>query len=143
MGVLEEVKEAALRTKMKWPRDTDSEKACRAIAAFELGLVPLMRLYSRDNALSLLDSNRKIKIGKRGRPTMFNISERHIRRIETIREKRPLDAARLESIAMRGTLSLELVEYNVNHPPSADALEAMWLTTSDKERNEFLSRIRR
>jgi hypothetical protein len=143
MGVLEEVKEAALRTKMRWPRDTDADKAHRAIAAFELGFIPLMRLYSRDNALSILDPNRKIRIGKRDRPTTFNISERHIRRVETIREKRPLDAARLESIAMKGTMSLELVEYNVNHPPTADALEAMWLTTTDKERNEFLARIRR
>lgn len=74
---------------------------------------------------------------------MFNVSERHVRRVETIRAKRPLDAARLESIAMSGAMSLELVEYNVNHPPTADALEAMWLTTPDRARIEFLSRIKR
>ena len=41
---------------------------------------------------------------------------------------------------MRGTMSLELVEYNVNHPPTADALEAMWLTAPDAARKEFLAK---
>ena len=138
-SILDQVKEAAYRTKLKYPGDTDAMKACRAIAGFELGLTQLMRLYSRDVALQLLDPNKK---GNQNKPTMFNVSERHIRRIETIRQKRPLDAARLEGIAMRGAMSLELVEYNVNHPPTADALEALWLTASDQTRTEFLARIR-
>jgi hypothetical protein len=142
--VLEQVKEAAIRTKMKWPGGSDAQKACRAIAAFELGLVELQRLYNYDTALKILDPNRGVKQGeRRGKPTMFDVSERHIRRVESIRAKRPLDAARLEGIAMRGAMSLELVEYNINHPPSADALEALWLTTSDEQRAEFMSRIRR
>jgi hypothetical protein len=142
-SVLNQVREAALRTKMKWPDGTDAQKACRAIAAFELGLVELMRLYSYDTALKVLDPNRGMKHGeRRGRPTMFNVSERHIRRVETIRQKRPLAAARLEGIAMRGSMTLEVVEHIVNHPPTADALEAMWLISTDKERAEFMSRVR-
>ena len=75
------------------------------IAAFELGFVELTKLYSRDIALSYLDPNRK---GVKGKPTMFNVSERHVRRVETIRAKRPLDAARLESIAMSGGCRLSV-----------------------------------
>jgi hypothetical protein len=134
MGVLEEVKEAAYRTQLKWPGGTDAEKACRAIEAYELGFLPLCRLYKRKDALRVLDS---------GGRQMFGISERHIRRIETIRQKRPKDAARLERVAMLGALSLELVEWIVNHAPSADTLEAIWLTATDKARDEFLTRIKR
>ena len=134
--VLERVREAAYRTRLKYPGDTDAMKACRAIAGLELGLVELCRDFTRKTALQILDK------GGSGQTPMFNVSERHIRRVETIRKKRPLDAARLEGIAMRGTMSLELVEYNVNHPPTADALEAMWLTSSDQTRKEFLARIR-
>jgi len=139
-NILDQVKEAAYRTKLKYPGDTDAMKACRAIAGFELGLTQLLRVYSRDTALQLLDPNKK---GNRNAPTMFDVSERHIRRIETIRKKRPLEAARLETMAMNSQITLELAEKMVNHPESADTMEAMWLTATNESRTEFLARIRR
>ena len=73
---------------------------------------------------------------------MFNVSERHIRRVETIRKTGGSVAARLESIAMRGGVSLETVEHLILHSGTADALEAVWLTASKADRAEFLNRIR-
>ena len=137
---LEQVKEAARRAKEKWPGNTDSEKACRAIEAYERGFVELKRYYGRDSSLKLLDPNKGQNGG--GRPTMFNVSERSIRRVETIRESKNPGIAALESAAMNGELSLELVEWVVNHPPSADTLEAIWLASTDKDRAEFIVRIK-
>jgi hypothetical protein len=133
LTVIEQVKEAAYRTRLKWRGGSDAEKACRAIEGYELGLVPLMRLYSRKTALKILDPGE----GKQ----MFGASERHIRRVETIRQKRPHDAARLERAAMLGALSMELVEWIVNHSPTEDTLEAIWLTANDKARKAFMARM--
>lgn len=131
--ILEQVKEAGYRTRLKYPGDSDSEKASRAIEGYELGFLPLRKLYKRKDCLRILDYE--------GRQ-MFGASERHIRRVETIREKRPLDAARLERVAIAGELSLELTEWFVNHPPTVNLLEALWLMMTEKERREFLTRIR-
>jgi hypothetical protein len=57
---------------------------------------------------------------------MFGVSERHIRRVETIRMKRPKQAARLEQIAKQGTVSLETIEHLTLHP-STDLVEVVWL----------------
>lgn len=132
LGVLERVKLAGERTRAKWPGDSDAEKASRAIEAYELGYLPLRRLYSRKNALLILDSKGQ---------QMFGVSERHIRRVETIREKRPTDAARLERLATTGALSLELVEWIVLHPPSADVIEAIFLVASPEAQQQFLVRL--
>lgn len=141
MNPLEQVKEVACRAKEKWPHNTDSEKACRAIEAYERGFIELKRYFGRDSALKLLDPNKGTKGG--GKPTMFNVSERSIRRVETIREKKRPEVAALESAAMMGELSLELVEWIVNHPPSASTLEAIWLASTDNARAEFMLRIKR
>jgi hypothetical protein len=138
---LEQVKEAAYRAKSKWPHNTDREKTCRAIEAYERGFLELKRYYGEDSALKLLDPNKGQKGG--GRPTMFNVSERSIRRVQKIRETNSPGIAALESAAMRGELSLELVEWVCNHPPTADSLEAIWLASTDKARAEFLARIKR
>jgi hypothetical protein len=133
-----QVKEAAYHTNLRWRGNSDAEKSSRAIAGYELGLVELTRHYTRITALLFLDPN-KSSTGKKA--TLFNVSERHIRRVETIRKKRPDIASRLESIAMRGTVSLEVIEHLIIHPPSADTLEATWLAASDEARTEFLKRI--
>ncbi len=137
-AIMNRVFNAAYETCSKWPGDSDAEKACRAIEAYELGYVELTSRYDRDTALSVLDPGRK---GGPKRPPIFGVSERHIRRVETIRKRRPDIAARLERIAMRGTVSLEVAEHLVIHPPSADSLEAVWLAASDKARAEFMSRL--
>jgi hypothetical protein len=140
---LAQVKEAAYRARLKWPdKDDDGQKASRAIAAFEKGYVALIPHYGRDNTLCILDPNKKVK-GKRGLPTMFNCSERHIRRVVNIRTKPALACAALESAAMKGALSMEVVEWFVNHPPSGDTLEAIWLAADPKAQAEFLARIKR
>lgn len=138
-NILELVKLTAGRIKEKWPNNSDGEKASRAIAAYELGLVELMRIYSHTTALKILDPNKGM--GGGGRSTMFNVSERAIRRVENIRQFRSAAASALESAAMRGELSLELVEWIVMHPPSVDTLEAIWLAASDEARAQFLKRI--
>jgi hypothetical protein len=104
-------------------------KAHRAIDGFEYGYLELRRIYNHKTACQILDK-------------LFGVSERHIRRVLTIRTKRPDIAARLETFAMRGGMSLELAEYIVNHTTTADALEALWLSTTDKERSIFLPRIK-
>lgn len=139
LEVLARVKEHANRIKEKYRGNTDAEKAARAIAAFEIGYVELARAYGRDSTLLLLDPNKKQNLKK---PTMYNVSERHIRRVETIRERRPQAAARLETIAMNGSPSLEWIEHLVINPPNADALEAMWLLADDEARDEFLRRLK-
>ena len=132
-SLLSQVKEAGYQTRLKWPGNTDAEKASRAIEGYELGFLPLTRLYKRRDALRVLDYNGK---------QMFGASERHVRRVETIRQKRPNDAARLERIAIRGLLSLELVEWFVNHPPTVDLMEALWLMLTNKQQEEFLMKIK-
>jgi hypothetical protein len=133
--VLDQVKEAARRIREQYPdKESDVQKAARAIAGFELGYLPLKRAYGRASALQILDPNKN-------QTPMFAVSERHIRRVETIRKKRPLDCAFLEGIALRGLLSLELVEWVVNHPLTADVMEGFWLAADDTVQVEFVRRL--
>jgi hypothetical protein len=127
--VLSRVKNAAQRSIEKWKGTSDAMKAHRAIDGYEYGYLELRRTYNRKTTCKILDK-------------LFGVSERHIRRVLTIRTKRPDIAARLETFAMRGGMSLELAEYIVNHATKADAIEAVWLSATDKERDIFLERIK-
>jgi hypothetical protein len=106
-----------------YPGDTDTAKAHRSVAAYEWFLALTRSGYKRNDALLLLDPNKNGGVKK---PTMFGVSERHIRRVETIRAKRPKQAARLEQIAKQGTVSLETIEHLTLHP-STDLVEVIWL----------------
>ena len=119
----EKAKAAGVAVRSDYPGDTDVEKAHRSVAAYEW-FVALMRSgYKRNDALLFLDPN---KNGGDKKPTLFGVSERHIRRVETIRSKRPKQAARLEQIAKQGRVSLETIEHLVLHP-STDLVEVVWL----------------
>jgi|HubBroStandDraft_4_1064222.scaffolds.fasta_scaffold163681_4 hypothetical protein len=48
---LPQVIEAARRTLETWPGNSDEEKANRAKAAYELGLIPLKAFYGAHRAL--------------------------------------------------------------------------------------------
>lgn len=120
--VLAAAKEAGRQAQQDYPGDSDTAKASRSVAAYEW-FKQLSQHYKRMNALLLLDPN---KNGGPKRPTMFGVSERHIRRVETIRKVRPKQYERLEQIAKQGAVSLETIEHLVLHP-STDLVEVVWL----------------
>jgi len=127
METLQAAKEAGRTALGKYPSDSDADKAHRAIAAYDW-LVELRLHYKRVLALTILDPN---KNGGPKRPTLFGVSERHIRRVETIRDRRPKQSARLEAIAKTGAVSLETIEHLVLHP-STDLVEVVWLVLDEK-----------
>lgn len=115
--------QAGKQAKQQWPGDTDAEKAHRAIAAYDWLMALQKHNVPRNEALLFLDPN---KNGGPKQPTVFGVSERHIRRIDTIRFRRPKQFNRLEEIAKKGTISLETIEHLVLHP-STDLVEVVWL----------------
>jgi hypothetical protein len=119
---LKAAKEAGLLAQKEHPGDSDTAKAHRSVAAYEWFTV-LGRHYKRAEALLILDPN---KNGGTKQPTMFGVSERHVRRVETIRKERPKQCGRLEEIAKQGTVSLETIEHLTLHP-STDLVEVVWL----------------
>ena len=137
--ILAQVKEAAYRTKLKWPGNSDLAKANRAAEAYKW-FVELKRHYGRNSALLILDPNKNTKKGfPKDKPTMFGVSDRSIRRIETIREQRA--AVGLEDIVMKDGVSLETASHSIIRKVTVDIIEAMWLAASDETRTEFLRRI--
>lgn len=128
MSPLERAKEDARTVLLKWPTDSDLDKNNRAFAGYDLGLVPLREVYPRADALKVLDK-------------MFGVSERHIRRVETIRKSGLAKATILERIAKAGHMSLETLEHLVIKPTNADVIEAIWLCAREIEQCEFLRRI--
>lgn len=125
---LEKAKEDAKIVLLKWPSRSDVDKDNRAFSGYDLGLVPLRLIYSRADALRVLDK-------------MFGVSERHVRRVETIRKSGKAKASILERIARAGHLSLETLEHLVIKPTNADVIEAIWVCASESEQAEFLRRI--
>jgi hypothetical protein len=119
---LKAAREAGLRAQKSHPGDSDKAKAHRSVAAYEWFVV-LGRHYKRAEALLILDPN---KNGGAKQTTVFGVSERHIRRVETIRRERPKQCARLEEIAKQGTVSLETIEHLTLHP-STELVEVVWL----------------
>jgi hypothetical protein len=136
---LPQVIEAARRTLEAWPGNSDTEKANRAKTAYELGLIPLRTFYGTRKALCLLDPNKGKEGG--GRSTMFGVSERSIRRIETISNNSPEEYARIKTIALQNGMSLETASHITIRTPAADVLEAAWLAVSSETRDEFTRRI--
>ena len=124
---LQAAKEAGREALERHPSDSDADKAHRAIEAHNW-LIDLRLYYKRPIALALLDPN---KNGGPKKPTMFGVSERHIRRVETIRHRRPKQSSRLEAIAKTGAVSLETIEHLVLHP-STDLVEVVWLVLDEK-----------
>ena len=120
--VLKEAREAGLQAQKDHPGDSDMAKAHRSVAAYEW-FKRLAGHYKRADALLTHDPN---KNGGTKQATMFGVSERHIRRIETIRKERPKQCGRLEEIAKQGTVSLETIEHLTLHP-STDLVEVVWL----------------
>ena len=128
-ALLDQVRTAARTVLAKWPEDkNDAHKSNRAFAGYDLGFLPLRDLYKRADVLKILDK-------------LFGVSERHIRRVETIREAGTEKAVILERVAKAGSLSLEVVEHLVIKPTIADVIETMWLCSPPSERGEFLRRI--
>lgn len=127
--VLEAARKQGEDARRLYPGDDDRAKAHRSVWAYE-AFVHLCQHYKRVNALVLLDPN---KNGGAKKPTLFGVSERHIRRVETIRKLRPKQAHRLEEIAMAGTVSLETIEHLCLHP-STDLVEVVWLVIDEQDR---------
>lgn len=107
----------------KYPGDDDIAKAHRSIEAYHW-FRELSGNYKRAEALLIVDPNKNG--GGQKRATMFGVSERHIRRVETILQRRPKQFDRLAQIAKQGTVSLETIEHLVLHP-STDLVEVVWL----------------
>jgi hypothetical protein len=107
----------------------------RAIKGYEQ-LVELGKHgYSRAMALGLLDPNRTHKSNP-PKPTLFDISERHIRRVETIAKHGKLEVV---MICTGGAVSLETAEHMVIHS-STEMIEVAWLAATPAQREEFLRR---
>lgn len=119
--ICERAKAAGRAFMLQFPGDSDVAKAHRSIAAYEW-FVKLTCHFKRADVLLMMDPNKNG--GGPKRSTMFGVSERHIRRVETIRRSKR--AARLEEIAKQGTVSLETIEHLVLHP-STDLVEVVWL----------------
>jgi hypothetical protein len=126
--VLKEAVDAGIQAQEEYPGDSDTAKAHRSVAAYEW-FKRLRQHYKRADALLILDPN---KNGGAKRATVFGVSERHIRRVETIRKERPKQCARLEEIAKQGAVSLETIEHLALHP-STDLVEVVWLVL-DKDK---------
>ena len=93
------MKPKADAVRQRWPGDTDMEKTHRAFAGYYEGFIPLLKAgFARTDVLKLLDSSKA-----------FGVSERSIRRPETIRKSS--DADLLEALAKSGWWSLEVVEH--------------------------------
>jgi hypothetical protein len=120
--VLAAARKGGMEAQKLYPGDGDKAKAHRSIWAYE-AFRELSQHYKRVDALLMLDPN---KNGGAKQATMFGVSERHIRRIETIRRERPKQWPRLEEIAKQGTVSLETIEHLCLHP-STDLVEVVWL----------------
>lgn len=106
----EQVKLTARAIRHKWPGDSFLEKTQRAFAGYDWGYLPLLEVAQRTEALKLLDVTK-----------VFGVSERSIRRAETIRTA-PQEAAALEAFAKSGWWSLEAVEHIVIRGVNAEAL---------------------
>jgi hypothetical protein len=119
---LDVVIKAGQLAKQQWPGDTDADKAHRAFMGYKW-YVELVKYMKRNEVLIFLDPN---KNGGEKQPTVFGVSERHIRRVDTIHTRRPKQFSRLEAIAKKGTVSLETIEHLVLHP-STDLVEVVWL----------------
>jgi hypothetical protein len=134
-ALLDQVREAARTVLLKWPiKNDDAQKSNRAFAAYDLGFLPLRQIYKRADVLKILDYQKR---------QMFGASERHIRRVETIREAQTEKAVILERVAKAGSLSLETVEHLVIKPTIADVIETLYLCSPSSEQAEFLRRIGR
>lgn len=120
--VVEQAKLAGRQVKADFVGDGDIAKAHRSLEAYGW-FIALQRHYKRINVLMMMDPN---KNGGPKQPTMFGVSERHIRRVETIMERRPKQFVRLMEIAKSGTVSLETIEHLALHP-STDLVEVVWL----------------
>lgn len=119
-------KEAGRQICDKYLGDDDRSKAHRSVEGYRW-FVELARHYKRADALQLVDPN---KNGGSKQPRMFGVSERHIRRVETIRKLRPKQFDRLVAIAQQGTVSLETIEHLCLHP-STDLVEVVWLVLDE------------
>ena len=130
-ALLDQVREAARKVLLKWPDSkNDAHKSNRAFAGYDLGFLPLREVYKRADVLKILDK-------------MFGVSERHIRRVKSIREAKTEKAVILERVAKAGSLSLEVIEHLVIKPTTADVIETIWLCAPPTEQAEFLRRIGR
>lgn len=106
----EPVKLTARAIRRKWPGDSYGEKTQRAFAGYDWGYVPLLKVAPRVEVLRLLD-----------RSKAFGVSERSIRRVETIRNA-SREAAALEAFAKTGWWSLEAVEHIVIRGVNAEVV---------------------
>ena len=107
----------------------------RAIKGYE-ALIELNKAgYSDAIAKELLDPNIKIK-SKPAKPTMYDISERHIRRV-----KRIANAGKFELLIFcaKASLSLEVAEHMIINP-STEMIEAAWEAATPDQQAEFLRR---
>ena len=80
--IMPQIEDAARRTLEKYPNDkSDTDKAGRAVEGYELGYLPMLREgYTRQESLRKTDK-------------LFRVSERHVRRVETIRYRRSKEHA--------------------------------------------------
>jgi hypothetical protein len=109
----------------------------RAIRGYEM-LVELIRYgYQQSIALEILDPNIKIK-SKPAKPTMYKISERHIRRVRRIAETGKLAVL---IFCAKNNLSLETAEHMIIKP-SIEMIEAAWEAATPEQRTEFLRRLK-